>query len=67
MRKHYRYMYAPPPEELIASFGEAQLVKTLDGKIELRGGSPDDRARAREWMDRFLAPPKLKDEPPKSL
>ena len=34
--------------ELIASFGTARLVKRLSGKIELIGGSADDRAEARE-------------------
>ncbi len=64
MRKHYRDMYAPPPEELIASFGEAQLVKTLDGKIELRGGSPEDRAEADRWVEKFLKPPPMVRFPP---
>ena len=40
--------------ELIAGFGEARLVKYLDGKIKLLGGSPDDRAAAREWCSLFL-------------
>ena len=39
--------------ELIASWGEAQLIKYLDGKTELRGGSEQDRAEAREWMSLF--------------
>ena len=39
--------------ELIASWGEAQLIKYLDGKTELRGGSDQDRAEAREWMSLF--------------
>jgi hypothetical protein len=39
--------------ELIASWGEAQLIKYLDGKAELKGGSEQDRAEAREWMSLF--------------
>ena len=39
--------------ELIASWGEAKLVKYLDGKLELTGGSKDDLAEAREWMSLF--------------
>ncbi len=35
---------------LIASFGQAQLVKYLDGKYELRGGSKEDRLAAKEWI-----------------
>ncbi len=39
--------------EVMASWGEAQLIKYLDGKPELRGGSEQDRAEAREWMSMF--------------
>jgi hypothetical protein len=39
--------------ELIASWGEARLVKYLDGHSELRGGSDQDRAEAREWISLF--------------
>jgi hypothetical protein len=48
--------YFPPFKdegEVIASWGEAQLIKYLDGKTELRGGSDQDRAEAREWMSLF--------------
>jgi len=40
--------------ELIAQFGQARLVRTLDGRYELQGGSPDDHAEAREWVSLFL-------------
>jgi len=40
--------------ETIATFGDARLVKKLSGKIELIGGSPEDRDAAREWYSRFL-------------
>jgi hypothetical protein len=39
--------------EVIASFGDAKLIRFLDGKMELRGGSGDDRTAAREWMSMF--------------
>jgi len=39
--------------EVVASWGEAQLIKYLNGKTELRGGSKEDRAEAREWMSLF--------------
>ena len=39
--------------EVIASFGQAQLLKFLDGKYTLRGGSKDDRIAAREWISLF--------------
>ena len=40
--------------ELIASFGAARLVRYLNGKFELRGGTDADRAQAREWCSLFL-------------
>lgn len=40
--------------ELIAGFGQARLVKTLDCKYELRGGSHEDRLAAREWISLFF-------------
>ena len=40
--------------ETIATFGEARLVKQLSGKIELFGGSIEDRRAAREWCWRFM-------------
>ncbi len=40
--------------ECIAQFGQARLVKWPDGRYELRGGTPDDHAEAREWVSLFL-------------
>ena len=39
--------------EVVASWGEARLIRYLDGKSELRGGSEKDLAEAREWMSMF--------------
>src|ERR1035441_1944727 len=39
--------------ELIASWGQAQLIRYLDGKTELRGGSDQERAKAKQWMSLF--------------
>ena len=39
--------------EVIASFGHAQLVKYLDGKYKLTGGSKEDRGEAKEWISMF--------------
>jgi hypothetical protein len=39
--------------EVVASWGGAKLVKTLDGKLELMGGSKEDRGEAREWISLF--------------
>ena len=49
--------YYPPFKdegELIASWGEARLIKYLDRKLVLRGGSKEDRTEAREWISMFL-------------
>lgn len=40
--------------ETMATFGQARLVKKLNGKIELLGGTPDDRSAAKEWCSLFL-------------
>jgi hypothetical protein len=40
--------------EVIASFGRARLVKYLDGRMELKGGSREDRVSAREWISLFM-------------
>jgi hypothetical protein len=40
--------------ETIASFGQARLVKYLDGKLELKGGSRADRLEAYEWISLFM-------------
>jgi hypothetical protein len=45
--------WKPNREELIASFGDAKLVK-CDGKLQLRGGTMADRLEALEWMSMFL-------------
>ena len=39
--------------EVVASGGQAQLIKFLDGKLELRGGTKEDRMAAREWLSLF--------------
>ncbi len=41
--------------EVIASWGDAQLIKYLDGKLVLKGGSKEDRIAAREWISMFLS------------
>jgi len=36
--------------EIIACFGEARLVRGLDLKYELEGGSAEDRVEAQQWI-----------------
>jgi hypothetical protein len=40
--------------EVIAYFGRARLVKRLDCKYELRGGSGEDHSAAKEWISLFM-------------
>jgi len=40
--------------EVLAHFGQARLVKKLDGKLELVGGTDEDRTEAREWISMFF-------------
>jgi hypothetical protein len=39
--------------EVVAAWGDAKLLKYLDGKVELRGGSQKNRGEAKEWMSLF--------------
>jgi len=39
--------------EVVAAWGEAQLLRYLNGRTELRGGSKDDRLAAQEWISLF--------------
>jgi hypothetical protein len=49
-------------EVVIARFGQATLVKTGNGRTEIRGGSPCDHTVAREWISLFMhdAVPRVK-------
>ena len=56
MIRRMRMKFFPPYKdegEVVAYFGQARLIKFLDGKLELHGGSDGDRAEAREWMSLF--------------
>ena len=49
--------YFPPFKdegELIASWGDARLIKFLNGKWELRGGPENDLAEVKKWISLFL-------------
>jgi hypothetical protein len=41
------------PVETIARFGTARLVRKLDGRHELIGGTAEHHAAAREWCSLF--------------
>jgi hypothetical protein len=40
----------------IAMFGEAQILKHLDGRLEIRGGTDAEQAKAHPWMKQSLTP-----------
>lgn len=41
-------------ERVIASFGEAHLIRHFNGRFELRGGGSHERGEAREWISLFF-------------
>lgn len=44
----------PAAGELVAVFGSASLYRVAGRRWELRGGTPAERAEAREWISLFL-------------
>ena len=40
--------------EVIGSGGEVKLIKRLDGKLKLKGGSKEESGDAMEWMSLFI-------------
>jgi hypothetical protein len=40
--------------EVLAVFGDARLMKHMNGKIELRGGTVKDQRAARAWAEEFI-------------
>ena len=40
-------------DELVASWGEAKLVKYRDGRTERTGGSKEERGEAKEWVSLY--------------
>jgi hypothetical protein len=53
MRNRLFYPLFKDEGEVVASWGQARLVKYLDGKVELKGGSKEDRLAAHEWIFLF--------------
>ena len=53
MRFQYADWIQRGTDEIVAVFGEARLVRRLDGKAELRGGTDQDRLAAKEWIALF--------------
>ena len=40
--------------EIIANFGDARLVKYLNGRLQVVGGSPSDHTAVKEWISLFM-------------
>jgi hypothetical protein len=38
---------------ILAAWGQVRFIKYLDGKVELKGGSKEDRLAAHEWISLF--------------
>jgi len=53
--------------DLITMFGNARLVKRLNGKFELLGGTDADRADAKEWCPLFLHEAVFVSTPPRRI
>ena len=56
MRNRRREPERLPETVVLASLGEARIVKHLHGRLEIVGGTTEDRAEASNWMRRFLQP-----------
>jgi hypothetical protein len=39
--------------EVVAMWGDAQLIRYLNGRAILRGGSEQERAEAKKWISMF--------------
>jgi hypothetical protein len=39
--------------EVVAVFGGSRVVRLRNGRLEIRGGHPSERAEAREWTSLF--------------
>ena len=51
-------------ESEIASFGGVVVVRVDFRRVEIRGGTEDDRMRAERWVRQFLSPHPLLNEKP---
>jgi hypothetical protein len=49
---------------IVATFGDAQLVRHNNARYELRGGSPAEHADAIEWVSLFLHEAAVSFPPP---
>ena len=55
--KHYLEALHVDADRPVAYFGNARLVRTQAGRLQVRGGTEADHADAWDWAQRFLTPP----------
>ncbi len=55
--KHLLEALHQDTDHLIAYFGDARLVRTQVGRLEVHGGTEADHADVWNWAQRFLTPP----------
>jgi hypothetical protein len=51
-----KFKFFPPYRdegEVVAAWGQAELIKYLDGKVVLKGGTKEERLAAHEWISLF--------------
>jgi len=53
MRFKYADWIRRDTDGVVAVFGQARLVRRLDGKAALQGGTDQDRVKAKEWIALF--------------
>ena len=53
MKNRTKELVTERTEEVIATFGEARLIRT-EGRVWLRGGSMADRMEALEWLSMMM-------------
>ena len=54
VRAMHNFLIERDEVEVLAGFGDARLVRTVDMKYEMRGGSAQDRSAAADWIRKFF-------------
>jgi len=42
--------------EVVARFGDTEIIKFWNGRFEIRGGTEAERVKANDWLRQFIAP-----------
>ena len=54
MRRKWNFDDGRAEYEVIALSGGAELLKHLSGRMELRGGTEEERRKLKEWVEQFM-------------